>query len=352
MLSLVTGSSGLLGRCLVEQLRERGDGIRRLDLVCPDEGDSSRASEYVRGDISEEGPLEDAARGVEVIYHLAAAQRMKPQFSGWSEEEIFETNLNGVRNVLGVAKRVGARRVVFTSSSAVYGIPRTLPCREDHPTRPLGAYGESKLSAEALCRDAMKQGLDVTVLRPMSLFGPYMSGVFTMLFEWVRRGQPVYLLGRGSNRVQAASAWDVADACILAAETTATSEQVFNLGSEPQTVPTVFETVRGLIEYAGTGSPILRIPAVAVRTAARVLRRFDKSPIVPEHYILADRNFVLDIEAAKSRLSWRPRYDNQQMMTDAYDWYVKAGPEVWQTVHPTVRFLNWLVAARLLPTRG
>ncbi len=347
MLSLVTGSSGLLGRCLVERLRERGHAVRLIDLVPPDEPSSREAPEFIRGDISDEDRVDEAARDVEVIYHLAAAQRMKPQFSNWSEQEIMRKNLNGARNVLRAAERANARKVIFISSSGVYGIPRALPCREDHPTRPLGAYGRSKLLAEEACREATERGLDVTVFRPMSLFGPHMSGVFVMLFEWVRRGLPVYMLGRGLNRVQTVSAWDVADACILASQRPGTRGGVFNLGSEPDTVPTILNTVAALVEHAGSGSPILRIPGLVVRAAARALGLVGQSPIVPEHYILADLTFILDIAAVKEKLAWVPRFDNTQMMIDAYDWYIKAGEDHWQPLHPMLRLLN-----RLLPTRA
>ena len=160
-------------------------------------------------DLAKASLVQEAVQGVDVIYHLAAAQRMKPQISAWSEQEIFDRNLGSVRNILEAAQREGVRKVVFVSSSGVYGVPQADSCTEDHPTVPLGAYGRSKLLAEELCLGAVQRGLDVTVLRPMSLFGPGMSGVFVMLFEWVRTGAPVFLLGNGSNRVQAVSAWDV-----------------------------------------------------------------------------------------------------------------------------------------------
>jgi nucleoside-diphosphate-sugar epimerase len=324
MLSLVTGSSGLLGHCLVSRLWERGDRVRMLDLVPPDCEEVQSGSEFVCGDCAEESQLEKAARGVDVIFHLAAAQRMKPQFARLSEDQVFQGNLAGVRNVLRVAERCGVRKVVVLSSSGIYGLPQRVPCGEDHPTRPLGSYGRSKLDAEDLCRDAMARGLDVTVLRPMSLFGPRMTGIFVMLFEWVRTGKPVFILGRGRNRVQMVSAWDVVDACLLSVDRPEASGAFLNLGSEPDSVPSVYEEVRALVAHAGTGSPILRIPAFALRTTARLLQPFGLSPIVPEHYLLADRDFILDIDSARRVLGWRPRHDNVRMLIDAYDWYAAA----------------------------
>jgi nucleoside-diphosphate-sugar epimerase len=344
MRTLVTGSSGLLGRCLVERLVERGDELRLVDLEAPDEPMKQQLGDhrFVAADVSDAGALDEPARGVEVIYHLAAAQRMKPQFASWDEETIFHRNLEGVRQVLRAAERCGVRRVVFMSSSGVYGVPQSERVTESHPTIPLGAYGESKLQAEALCQEACTRGVEVVMLRPMSLFGPRMSGVFVILYEWVRTGKPVYLLGRGANRVQFSSAWDVADACIRAAEMPGISGRFFNLGADPECVPTVLETVRGVIANVGTGSPVVRIPVALLRTAARALHLIGQSPIVPEHYILADRNFVLDISAARTDLGWNPRHDNVGMMTAAYKWYVAAGPGYWSRMHPLVRLLNRL----------
>jgi nucleoside-diphosphate-sugar epimerase len=337
---LITGSSGLLGGCLIERLSERGEDIRTFDLVAAKPGSAASAHTFFEGNVCDEARVEEAARGVDVIYHLAAAQRMKPQFDHWSEQEIFDRNLGGVSTVLRVAERLGVRKVVHISSSGVYGIPHSMPVREDHPTEPLGEYGRSKLVAEGICLEAVQRGLDVTMLRPMSLFGPEMSGIYVMLFEWVRRGKPVFMLGRGLNQVQSASAWDVVDACILATQRPESKGGIFNIGAEPATVPTVEGMVRALIEHARTRSPLIRIPASLLRNTARALNVVGLSPIAPEHYILADQNFILDVDAAKQCLGWEPRFDNVQMMKDAYDAYLAAGEAARPTPHPLVKLLE------------
>jgi nucleoside-diphosphate-sugar epimerase len=343
MTALVTGSSGLLGKCLVERLEERDEVLRLLDLEPPTE---PTGHTFFRADVADEAALREATRGVDVIYHLAAAQRMKPQFSSWSEDEVFERNFEAVKRVLQVAATSDVRKVVFVSSSGVYGRPRHALCAEDHPTEPLGAYGRSKLLTEEACLAAIAAGLDVTMFRPMSLFGPGMTGIFVMLFEWIRTGAPVFTLGTGRNRVQAVSAWDVADACVLAAESETTPRPILNLGSDPATVPTVEEEVRALIAHAGTRSPVIKIPAALLRTAARMLNTVGLSPIVPEHYILADTNFVLDISAAREDLGWEPKVGNAQMMCDAYDDYVRAGVGARPAPHPILRLLDAVVPHR------
>ena len=316
----------------MERLRERGAPVRQIDVL--------GGRDTLALDLRDRAALEDAVAGADVIYHLAAAQRMKPQFRGLDEDEIFQMNVNGVRNVLAAAARHGVRKVVWISSSGVYGVPQQVPCGEQHPTEPLGAYGRSKLEGERLCREAGARGFDVTVLRPMSLFGPHMTGIFPILFEWVRTQRPVYILGRGANRVQMASAWDVADACLRAAERPRSRGVVVNVGAAPERVPTVNEQVRALIAHAGSSSPVVHIPAAALRTAARALHLVGLSPIVPEHYLLADSTFILDIGAARAALGWEPIYDNIAMMNAAYDWYVAAGSANRPAPHPVLRLLD------------
>lgn len=337
--ALVTGASGLLGGCLVERLRARGARLRLLDMVPPPD-ERAAGAEFLRVDLRDAAAVARACRDVEVVYHLAAGQRMKPQFRGLSEREIFDMNVAAVRHVLDGARAAGARKVVHVSSSGVYGIPRRVPVDEDHPQRPLGAYGESKIAAEALCRGALEAGLDVTVFRPMSLFGPWMSGVFLLLFEWVRAGKRVYLLGSGRNRVQMVSARDVADACLLAAFRPESRGGVFNLGAEE--VPTVRAQVEALITHAGSRSRVLPIPAALLRNAGRVLDVVGLSPIVPEHYLLADRTFVLDVSRARQVLGWRPRFTNVGLTTDAYDWYCRNWDRAHEAPGLVLRLLNAL----------
>ena len=319
MTDLVTGSSGLLGRELVARLRRAGRRVRLFDVVPPPAELLGDGLEPAVADMRDAGAVRAAARGVEVIHHLAAGQRMKPQFAGLREDQIRAMNVAGVANVLAAARAEGVRKVVFVSSSGVYGIPTTVPVGEDHPLCPLGAYGRSKIEAERLCLAYAAGGGDVTILRPMSLFGAHMTGVFVLLFDWVRRGKNVYLLGRGENRVQMVNADDVAEACLLAAATPAARGLVLNLGADR--VPRVRAQVEALIRHAGSRSRVVPVPAALVRNAARTLGLLGLSPIVPEHYLLADATFVLDTTRARTVLGWTPRLDNVALTCAAYDWY-------------------------------
>jgi nucleoside-diphosphate-sugar epimerase len=253
-----------------------------------------------------------------------------------SERGVFDANVAATTNVLAAALAAGIRKVVHVSSSGVYGVPRTVPVTEDHPQRPIGSYGRSKVRSEELCREYLARGLDVAMLRPVSLFGPWMKGIFLMLFEWVRTGRAAYILGDGRNRVELASAWDVADACILAAERPESRGEVMHLGSAG--VPTVREQVEALIRHAGSRSRVVALPAGPIRAGARVLHALGLSPLVPEHYLLADCEYVLDSARARRVLGWTPRHTNVSMMNEAYDWYVRTWPAARPEGHPVLRW--------------
>ena len=156
----------------------------------------------------------------------------------------------------------------------------------------------------------------------------------------MQRGKNVYLLGAGTNRVQMVSAWDVADACLLAAERPESRGTVLNLGADE--VPTVREQVDALIAHAGSRSRVVPFPAGCLRTGARLLTHLGLSPIVPEHYLLADRTFILDTARAKAVLGWQPRFSNVRMSIEAYDWYCRHGERYRPQAGPVLRLLNAL----------
>ena len=167
-----------------------------------------------------------------------------------------------------------------------------------------------------------------------------MTGVFVLLFDWIRRGRRVYLLGAGRNRVQMASAWDVADACLLAVERPESRGAVMNLGAEE--VPAVRAQIEALIAHAGSPARVVAIPAGLLRNAGRLLHVVGLSPIVPEHYLLADKTFVLDVSRARALLGWRPRETNVTMTIAAYDWYVAHGERYRPQPNPVLRLLDAL----------
>ena len=153
----------------------------------------------------------------------------------------------------------GVARFVHISSTAVYGIPDHHPIREDDRLEGVGAYGEAKIRAEAVCLEFRAKGMWVPILRPKSFVGPERLGVFELLYDWAYDGRNFPVLGRGDNRYQLLDVEDLCRAIYLCA--TAERELVndtFNIGAE--TFGTIREDFQAVLDHAGRGGRIIGVP--------------------------------------------------------------------------------------------
>ena len=173
--ALVTGGGGFIGSHLVERAASGGFDVRVLDNFATGHRVNLAALEadveLIEGDIQSYERVHNAVRGCEVVFHLAAL----PSVPRSVQDPLTSTasNVTGTLNVLLAARDEGVRRVVFASSSSVYGAQREYPQREDAAARPISPYGVSKLAAEGYCR-AFTQvyGLETVALRYFNVFGP------------------------------------------------------------------------------------------------------------------------------------------------------------------------------------
>ncbi|MEJ7793696.1 MAG: NAD(P)-dependent oxidoreductase, partial [Gaiellaceae bacterium] len=204
----------------------------------------------------------------------------------------------------------------FFSTDMVYGAPQQLPVATDHPLRPLGPYGASKLAAEDLCAGYRRRGLAVTIFRPRLIVGPGRLGVLVKLFTLIERGRPVPLIGDGSNHFQMISVFDCVSAIEAALDEDVPNETL-NLGSlDP---PTVRELLERVIATAGSRSHLVPVPARPVKAILTALDALGLSPLYPEQFQIADENYLVDVSRTVTRLGWRPRYDDVDMLAAAYD---------------------------------
>ena len=145
MRALITGGSGYFGCLLRDKLVERTDVVRIFDLV--DVDDRPPTVELVRGDIRDPAAVARACEGVDVVYHnVAQVPLAKDRELFWS------VNLTGTEHLLEAARSAGVRKIVHTSSSAVFGVPKSNPVDETTVPTPMEEYGKAKLAAEELVR--------------------------------------------------------------------------------------------------------------------------------------------------------------------------------------------------------
>jgi nucleoside-diphosphate-sugar epimerase len=312
MLWALSGGAGFLGLHLARRLLGEGHDVRTLDVAPLDDRELESTVEELRGDVRDPDAVQRLVRRADVVVHAAAALPIRA-----SRAAIRSVNVHGTENVLLAARDAGVARVLFVSSTAVYGVPEKHPIVEDDPLVGVGWYGESKIDAEALCRVA---AVETTIIRPKTFVGPERLGVFEILFDWVREGRRIYVLGDGRNRYQLLAVEDLVDALVRAATTAAAAYETFNIGATE--FGTVREDLGALIDHARSDSKLQPVPVKPAEIILRALEILRVSPLAEWHYKTAHRDSFVDVHKAQRLLGWQPRLSNAQALTDTYDWYL------------------------------
>jgi nucleoside-diphosphate-sugar epimerase len=308
----ISGGAGFLGLHLARRLVAEGHQVRTLDVVPLDDAGLEHSVEELRGDIRDPDGVRALVAGADVVVHAAAALPIQA-----SRASIRSVNVGGTENVLHAAHDAGVRRVVFISSTAVYGVPEKHPIEESDPLVGVGAYGESKIDAEGLCRVA---AVETTIIRPKTFIGTERLGVFEILFDWIREGRRIYTLGKGYNHYQLLGVEDLVDAIVRAGHEPKAARETFNVGA------TEFGTVRSdlqaLIDHAGSSSRLQPIPVKPAELALRGLELMRVSPLAEWHYKTAHKDSFVDVTKAQQLLGWQPRLSNRDALIETYDWYL------------------------------
>jgi nucleoside-diphosphate-sugar epimerase len=316
MLVSISGGAGFLGLHLARRVLADGNGVRTLDVAPLEDDALERGVEAIRGDVRSEADVMAVVRGAEIVVHAAAALPIQS-----SREAIRSVNVDGTANVLAAALASGVRRVVLISSTAVYGVPERHPIDEQDPLVGVGWYGESKIEAERLAAEFGRRGLEVVVVRPKTFVGPERLGVFEILFDWIREGRRIPILGDGSNRYQLLAVEDLVDAVTRCFDAPQVAGEALNIGAG--SFGTVRDDLQELIDHAGSGSRLRPVPARPAEVALRALELAHLSPLAEWHYRTAHRDSFVSIGKARRLLGWEPRLSNAQTLCATYDWYLE-----------------------------
>jgi len=144
--------------------------------------------------------------------------------------------------------------------------------------------------------------------------------VFEILFDWIREGRRIYILGKGNNRYQLLSVEDLVDAIVRAATTSEAAGTTFNVGATE--FGTVREDLGGLIAHAHSSSRLQPVPVRPAEVVLRALELMHVSPLAEWHYKTAHRDSFVDVTRAQRVLGWQPRLSNREALTETYDWYL------------------------------
>ena len=290
MTSLVTGGAGFIGSNLVRALLERGDDVRVLDNFST----GSRGNlaglevEVVEGELRSYERVHAAVRGTDVVYHQGAL----PSVPRSVQDPLTTSavNVEGTLNVLLAARDEGVRRVVFASSSSVYGNQEVLPLVETANPDPIAPYGVAKLAAERYCVSFIRvYPLEAVALRYFNVFGPgqdpgsQYAAVVPRFITEAAAGRPVPVYGDGEQKRDFTFVANVVEACLLAAGAEGAGGAVLNIATGRSV------SVNELADVVGV-----------------VLGRKVEREYLPAR--AGDiRSSWADVSAARSVLGWEPR---------------------------------------------
>ena len=234
---LVTGGAGFLGSALADRLVRAGHTVRVLDDLSA--GDPARldpAVAFTRGDVSDVPKLWTLLQGVDCVYHLAA--RVLVPESVLYPREYNTVNVGGTVAVMEAMRDAGVKRVVFTSSGAVYGEQERQPVPEDARPDPASPYAVSKLAAEHYVRTiGALWGIETVILRVFNAYGPGQplppahAPVIPQLLKQALGGGSLVVFGDGRQSRDFAYVDDVVDGLAAAATAKNVDRQIINLGS-------------------------------------------------------------------------------------------------------------------------
>ncbi len=238
---LVTGGAGFLGATLANRLASEGRHVRVIDDLSVGDAERLRSDVlFTRGDVSDRPKLWTLLQDVDCVYHLAA--RVQVSQSILYPREYNEVNVGGTVSLMEAMRDAGVRRVVFTSSGAVYGEQATQPVREDARPNPQSPYAVSKLAAEYYVRTiGALWGIETVVLRVFNTYGPGQHlppshpPVVPRFIEQALRGGSLVIFGGGGQTRDFVFVDDVIEALVAAASSPDVDRRVINVGSGRET---------------------------------------------------------------------------------------------------------------------
>jgi UDP-glucose 4-epimerase len=303
---LITGGAGFIGANLAHALVARGETVRILDDFSTGRPRNLRGIEdrieVLRGDIRDPGVVARAVAGVEIILHQAALNSNPRSIK--EPEPTNAVNVGGTLTLLEAARAAGTRRVVYASSSSVYGEVAGLPKTEDMPTAPKAPYGVSKLAAELYCRVfAQVYGIGTVSLRYFNVFGPRQhpdSEYAAVIPRFLRRmlaGERPVIFGDGGQSRDFTPVDNVVAANLLAAESPEGLGEVMNIAGGQAS--TLNQLVAWLNELLGTDLP----------------------PIYEPPRPADIRHSYASIRKAETLLRYRPPLDVREGLRRTVEWF-------------------------------
>ena len=250
---VVTGGAGFIGSNIVKKLVARGDSVTVIDNLNTGKEENLEAvrnkNVFLKDSVLNMSLLEKETRNVDGIFHQAALASVQDSFS--KRDEYYDVNVKGTENILKLAKKNNFK-VVYASSSSVYGNPEQIPIKESDAKNPINPYAETKLKKEELAIKYSEMGVKVIGLRYFNVFGKGQSkeyaGVLKLFLERIRDKLPPKVNGDGTQFRDFVYVKDVVNANILSMDSEI-SHGFFNVGTNSSI--TILDLAKIIIKSSG-----------------------------------------------------------------------------------------------------
>jgi 2-alkyl-3-oxoalkanoate reductase len=322
---LVTGGTGFTGKALVKRLINSGHDVVSLDYQEGLKTDEIRewGAKVVIGSVVDQAVVAQCMEGVEIVHHLAAAFRELDVPNNYYDE----VNVNGTRNVLEAAFKVGVKKFIYTSTCGVHGNVDNPPGDETSPIRPADYYQRTKYEAEPLVLEYHRKGMASVILRPAAIYGPGDPERFFMIFKRVNKGFfPMF--GSGKTLYHPLYIDNLVDAMVLTMEPGKGDGEAYLIADEEYVeIQTLVKKIAKAlqVEVAMPHFPVMPL-VVAGHICERICRPFHITPpIFPRRVDWYRQNRAFNINKAKRDLGYRPLIDLDEGLKRTGEWYRQEG---------------------------
>lgn len=253
---LVTGGSGFIGSHLVKKLIDKKYEVRVLDLSTP----RNSKVEFLKGNVTNLGDVRKAVKDCEYVFHMASL--MSVENTEKNPIETLNTNIDGTRNVLECCLNENVKKILFTSSSEVYGESRKFPTPETGSYQPKSCYGISKVTSEEYVKSYGRlYGLNFIILRYFNVYGPGQSTNFVIpkFVDLALRGEPIAIHGSGDQTRAFCFIDDIINGTFIAFFKKEVKNEIFNIGNGNEPIK-IKLLAKNIIKLAKSNSYLKYLP--------------------------------------------------------------------------------------------
>ena len=305
---LVTGGSGFLGKQVITSLLGQGNKVVNIDVI-----PSGLVHQNLFEQIIDINNLNTLHNSDDLVHCAALVQSFK------NNKAMIHVNRNGTQNLLELSLKLKIQRFIYISSSAVYGKPTSNPVNSSSFMRPFEIYGKSKFMAEEICKEYLRLGVPISIIRPRTILGYSRSGLFSFIFLLVQQGKKIPILSNGKNYYQFI---DVDDFVSLIHKVLKNNSNLeINVGAKE--FSTMRSTLEGLIQHAKSESTLINVPKPMLKIVM-ALSKVRLLPFAAYQLQMYSESMWFDINELDKSVRWVPRYTSIESMVKSYDTFIQS----------------------------